>query len=76
MVSYVRARSEGLSLQLRDGIFTRAERVVLTGVMLIVGYVEIGLWILAVLSLFTAVQRLWIASAQLLRADREPERRA
>lgn len=75
MVSYVRARAEGLALQLRDGIFTRAERVVLTGIMLIVGYLEIGLWILAVLSLFTAFQRLWIAARMLLAADREAERR-
>ena len=72
MVSYVRARAEGLNLQLRDGIFTRAERVVLTGAMLILGYVTIGLWILATLSLFTAFQRLWIASRMLLAADTPP----
>jgi len=72
MVSYVRARAEGLNLQLRDGIFTRAERVVLTGAMLILGYVTIGLWILATLSLFTAFQRLWIASRMLLEADAPP----
>ena len=69
MVSYVRARAEGLNIQLRDGIFTRAERVVLTGATLILGYLTIGLWILAVLSLFTAFQRLWIASRMLLAED-------
>lgn len=69
MVSYVRARAEGLNLQLRDGIFTRAERVVLTSAMLITGYLRGGLWILAVMSLFTAFQRLWIASAMLLAED-------
>ncbi|MGE3855965.1 MAG: CDP-alcohol phosphatidyltransferase family protein [Dehalococcoidia bacterium] len=73
MVSYVRARAEGLNLQLRDGIFTRAERVVLTGAMLILGYVTIGLWVLATLSLFTAFQRLWIASRMLLEADAPPK---
>ena len=72
MVSYVRARAEGLNLQLRDGIFTRSERVVLTGAMLILGYVTIGLWILAVASLFTAFQRLWIASRMLLAEDATP----
>lgn len=72
MVSYVRARAEGLNLQLRDGIFTRSERVVLTGAMLIVGYVTIGLWVLAVASLFTAFQRLWIASRMLLAEDAPP----
>ncbi len=72
MVSYVRARAEGLNLQLRDGIFTRSERVVLTGAMLILGYVTLGLWILAVASLFTAFQRLWIASRTLLAEDATP----
>ncbi len=69
MVSYVRARAEGLNLQLRDGIFTRAERVVLTGAMLLSGYMRAGLWLLAVMSLFTAFQRLWIASGMLLAED-------
>ena len=79
MVSYVRARAEGLNIELRDGIFTRAERVVLTGAMLILGYVTVGLWILATVSLFTAFQRLWIASRMLLEADapsRPPRRTA
>ena len=37
MVSYVRARSEGLGMPLKDGLFTRSERVVLTGVLLWAG---------------------------------------
>lgn len=69
LVSYVRARAEGLGLALKDGLFTRSERVVLTGAMLITGWMRGGLWVLAVLSLFTAVQRLWIASRALLRED-------
>jgi CDP-diacylglycerol--glycerol-3-phosphate 3-phosphatidyltransferase len=73
MVSYVRARAEGLNLQLWDGIFTRAERVVLTGAMLILGYLTVGLWVLATLSLFTAFQRLWIASRMLIEADAPSE---
>lgn len=73
MVSYVRARAEGLGLELRDGIFTRAERVVLTGAMLILGTLRTGLWILAVLSVFTALQRLWIASSMLLAKDGAPQ---
>ncbi|MFA7248948.1 MAG: CDP-alcohol phosphatidyltransferase family protein [Dehalococcoidia bacterium] len=72
MVSYVRARAEGLNLQLRDGIFTRAERVVLTAAMLITGYLRWGLWILAIMSLFTAFQRLWIASGMLIAQDAPP----
>jgi CDP-diacylglycerol--glycerol-3-phosphate 3-phosphatidyltransferase len=59
MVSYVRARAEGEGLTLREGLFTRAERVVLLGGALIIGHgiVLWALWVLAVLSHLTAVQR-------------------
>ncbi len=71
MVSYVRARSEGLGMPLKDGLFTRSERVVLTGVFLLFGWLRLALWILAVLTLFTAAQRTWIASRLLIEADRD-----
>jgi CDP-diacylglycerol--glycerol-3-phosphate 3-phosphatidyltransferase len=70
MVSYVRARSEGLGMPLKDGLFTRSERVVLTGVALLFGVLRPALWILAVLTLLTAAQRTWIASRALIEADR------
>ncbi|MGE3960908.1 MAG: CDP-alcohol phosphatidyltransferase family protein [Dehalococcoidia bacterium] len=70
MVSYVRARSEGLGMPLKDGLFTRSERVVLTGVFLLFGWLRLALWILAVLTLFTAAQRTWIAGRLLIDADR------
>ena len=70
MVSYVRARSEGLGMPIKDGLFTRSERVVLTGVLLLFGWVRVALWLLAVLTLFTAAQRTWIASRLLIEADR------
>lgn len=69
MVSYVRARSEGLGLALRDGLFTRSERVVLMGVGLLAGQVVPLLWLLAVLTVFTALQRLAIASRALIAED-------
>lgn len=72
MVSYVRARSEGLGMPIKDGLFTRSERVILTGVLLLFGWVRLLLWILAILTLFTAAQRTWIASRLLIEADREP----
>lgn len=61
MVSYVRARAEGLGLELREGLFTRAERVLLVAGALIIGFGTItwALWILAVMSHFTAVQRVY-----------------
>ncbi len=59
MVSYVRARAEGEGLTLREGLFTRAERVILLGGALVIGHGVVlwALWILAVLSHLTAVQR-------------------
>ena len=61
MVSYVRARAEGIGLELREGLFTRAERVILLAVALIIGHGVVlwALWILAVLSIFTAAQRVF-----------------
>lgn len=59
MVSYVRARAEGEGLTLREGLFTRAERVILLGGALAIGHGVVlwALWVLAVLSHLTAVQR-------------------
>lgn len=65
MVSYVRARAEGIGLELREGLFTRAERVILLAGALILApivhnaIVLVALWILAVMSLFTACQRVF-----------------
>lgn len=61
LVSYVRARAEGLGLELREGLFTRAERVTLLALGLIIGQMRVILWIVAVLSLLTALQRLYVA---------------
>ncbi len=64
LVSYVRARAEVINLRMREGIFTRAERVALVGGGLIVQDVIMRnvmtpvLWILALLSSVTAIQRL------------------
>ena len=69
LVSYVRARAEGLGVALTSGWLRRAERVVLLGVALITGVlVRPVLWALAVLTLLTAIQRLYLA-ARILRAE-------
>lgn len=64
MVSYLRARSEGLGIENKVGIMTRPERVVILGVGLIVGHwvpvvVEVILGIIAALTIFTTGQRLF-----------------
>ena len=60
MVSYTRARAESLDLECQRGFLTRVERVILLVIALIVGQVHIGLWILAILSQLTAVQRIYV----------------
>ena len=60
LVSYVRARAEIVGLKMKDGLFTRAERVVVLAAGLMVDQATIALWILAALASFTAVQRLAI----------------
>ena len=58
MVSYARARAEGLGLPCKVGLLTRIERVFVMGVGLLLGYPRLALWVVAVLANFTALQRM------------------
>jgi len=58
LVSYIRARAEGLGLECRVGLFTRAERVIILAVGLLVNQVFIALWVLVVFVYITVAQRL------------------
>ena len=58
LVSYIRARAEGLGLECKVGLFTRAERVIVLAVGLLVNQVVIALWILVGFVYITVVQRL------------------
>ena len=63
MVSYLRARAEGLGIECTVGIMTRPERVVVLGVGLIVGH----WWPVAVLAVLAAIAALTlVTSAQRL----------
>ena len=64
LVSLVRARAQIDGVDLREGLLTRAERVVLTAMALILGAwrpvaVPAALWIIAVLASITAMQRVY-----------------
>lgn len=59
LVSYVRARAEGLNVECKEGLFTRMERVFVILAMLLTGWVVPGLWVLAVGTNYTALQRVW-----------------
>lgn len=60
MVSYARARAEGIGVPLKDGLFTRFERVFLLVVGLLFNQLTIVLWVLAVFTNATAVQRMYL----------------
>ncbi len=62
MVSYVRARAEGLGVECNLGVMTRPERVVTLGVGLVVGQwwlpaASVALGAIAALTIVTTVQR-------------------
>ena len=64
MVSYIRARAESLDFSAKVGLLTRAERYLVLIPGIIIGYPRISLWILAVLTNFTAIQRFWFVRKQ------------
>jgi CDP-diacylglycerol--glycerol-3-phosphate 3-phosphatidyltransferase len=59
MVSYVRARAEGLGMKGTAGFATRPERVVVITVTLLISQPDWGLWILAVATPLSALYRFW-----------------
>jgi CDP-diacylglycerol--glycerol-3-phosphate 3-phosphatidyltransferase len=59
MVSYARARAEGLGLECKVGLFTRLERLATLVIGLLVKQTVLALLVLAVLSNLTAAQRMW-----------------
>lgn len=63
MVSYARARAEGLGLECKSGLMARPERVLLLAAGLIIGGASWLIWtvgILAVTSTYTAIQRIFV----------------
>ncbi|TET41074.1 MAG: CDP-alcohol phosphatidyltransferase family protein [Dehalococcoidia bacterium] len=59
LVSYIRARAEGMMLECHVGLFTRAERVIVLAAGLILDQVFIALWVLVVFVYVTVVERLF-----------------
>lgn len=59
LVSYTRARAEGIGAECRRGLFTRLERIATLAVGLALDWMTIALWVSAVLSTYTALQRIY-----------------
>lgn len=68
LVSYTRARAEGIGIQCKEGIFTRFERLVILIAGLLFNQIIWSLSIIAILAGITAIQRIWL-TWQLARAD-------
>jgi len=73
LVSYVKARAEGLGYEARVGLLTRAERYIVLAPSLVFNFVYVGLGILAVFANITAIQRIWyvrgLAHARIRKQD-------
>lgn len=59
LVSYVKARAEGLGYEAKVGLLTRAERYIVLAPSLVFNQLYIGLGIIALFANITALQRIW-----------------
>ncbi|HEY5998044.1 MAG TPA: CDP-alcohol phosphatidyltransferase family protein [bacterium] len=59
LVSYTKARAEGLGIACDVGLMERPERMILLIAGALSGLIRTAVWALAVLSLITAAQRVW-----------------
>jgi phosphatidylglycerophosphate synthase len=59
LVSYVRARAEGLGKNCREGLMERPERILLLSLGAMTGFIVPILWILLILTQFTVFQRMY-----------------
>jgi phosphatidylglycerophosphate synthase len=59
LISYSRARAEGLGESCKYGLMERPERVVLISLGAITGYIMPLLWMLVILTHFTVIQRIY-----------------
>lgn len=59
LVSYAKARAEGLGIACDVGLMERPERMILLVAGAFSGLMRTTVWVLAVLSLLTAAQRVW-----------------
>jgi len=58
MVSYTKARAEGLGLECKTGLLARPERVVILAIGLLSGTTILAVFLLAILSQVTAIERI------------------
>lgn len=64
LVSYVKARAEGLGFEAKVGLLTRVERYLVLAPALVFNQLFLGLGIIAVFANITALQRIWHVRSQ------------
>lgn len=64
LVSYVKARAEGLGFTAKVGILTRVERYLILAPALLLNIPMVALWIIAIFANFTAIQRIYFVRRQ------------
>jgi len=64
LVSYTRAKAEGLGFDAKIGALTRVERYLVLAPGLIFNFPIIAMWIIAILANYTALQRIWYVRQQ------------
>jgi CDP-diacylglycerol--glycerol-3-phosphate 3-phosphatidyltransferase len=73
LVSYVKARAEGLGYEAKVGLLTRVERYLVLAPALVFNQLYIGLGIIAVFANITALQRIWYVRGQAHRKMKHQE---
>lgn len=71
LVSYTKARGEALNFDVNVGLLTRVERYLILAPLLLFNLPLIALWIIAIFSNFTALQRIYHVRRQFY--SRKPE---
>jgi len=64
LVSYVKARAEGLGYHAKVGLLTRVERYLVLAPALVFNQLYLGLGIIAIFANITAIQRIWYVRNQ------------
>ena len=67
LVSYARARAEGLGVSCSHGLMERPERIILIAAGAITGYIIPVLWVMTILTHYTVIQRIMHTQKQLSR---------
>jgi CDP-diacylglycerol--glycerol-3-phosphate 3-phosphatidyltransferase len=71
LVSYSRARAETLGFEAKVGMLTRVERYIILVPCLIFNIPLVALWLLAIFTNITALQRIWHVRSQAVSKDHQ-----